>query len=127
MVWPVEERATKIEQDYIDITADRSNLTEIIDEICLWDTDSNSLLWQFKRYFNVGNVVASKDAVIETLIYAENFLEKSGNTIPQDQLTKINNWLDNISYELRNGNLSPDSCSCSLSPDKIIKVRNKLY
>jgi len=115
------------DDSFLDLTPECSNLLKVISDISAWDEDADSPLWQLYNYMVDGHVIAWKDAVLETLAYAENVVQKKSNQIEQNQLDSINNDLDVLAHKIHNGDLAIRNCCCPGEPHDPIKVRQKLY
>jgi len=105
----VSAQVFKADNDgYIDLDKNRSNLAQVVTDICGWDDDKNSLLWQLNRYISNGNPVALQKAVLEVLAYAESVVVKKRKKLSSEQLRRINNDLDVLAQAINNGDLSAD-------------------
>ena len=111
-------QSTFCDDAYLDLSKDRSSLAEIVAEISSWDDDTASALWHLNKYIAQGYTVALKDAVLETLAYAEFVVEEQCNKISPDQLDNINNALNVLARKIDNGDLAVHrSCGMELNCD----------
>ena len=126
---PAKHRNAQDDSDacYIDISNDHSKLAQIAAQISALDTDKNSPICQLNKHIAEGNTIALKDAVLETLAYAEEMVAKKSHTLSQNQLDSINEALNTLAYEIESGDLTVDVNDLSRSSDPIIKIREKLY
>src|SRR6266478_9061032 len=85
-VLSAQSEQDSLDNSYIDLCRDHSNLVDLIAEISLWDNDADSLVGQFKHYVAGGHSVALKDTVLEMLAHAESVVKGQIRNIPQDQL-----------------------------------------
>ena len=114
---------------YINVSKDRSKLAEIAAEISALDADKDSPICQLNRHITQGHMIALKDAVLETLAYAESVLERQGSTMSPDRFEQINDSLNDLARDIESGNLSVNVVDQDFSRDSnpIIKIREKLY
>ena len=126
---PVEEEiiARNGNNSYIDVSKNSSALAEIAAEISSWDADKNSPICQLHKHITDGHTIALKDAVLETLAYAEGIIAKRSHTLSQKQLDSMNDALNMLAREIENGDLAVDASSLSRDHAPIIKIREKLY
>ena len=101
---------------YIDISKDCTDLAEFVAEITAWDSDTNSLIWELKRYLEDGHTIASKDSIIETLMYAESVVEEHYGKMSEEQLHKINDALDRLALQIHNEDFGTNR-SCGFNTD----------
>jgi len=112
------------DDSYLDLTRERSNLAEVVEDISFWDEDKDSPIWHLYKHITDGHSVALRDVVLETLAYAESIVQKKSKTLSQDQLEHINESLDALVRKINNGELN--NC-CQIVPHSPLKIRQKLY
>jgi hypothetical protein len=110
---------------YIDLSKERSNLAEIVADISAWDENKNSLVCQLNTYINDGYSIAFKDAVLETLAYAESVVAKKSKQLSHDQLACMNDALNMLADIVNNGDLSVVVNEEDVLRSKTLKVKNK--
>ncbi len=91
---------------YIDLSKEYSNIAEIVSLLSDLDEHSDSLLHELRKHIEDGFSCAEYDAVIETLEYAETFLQKNYAQLDTAYAEKIVADLDEIIDNVINGSLT---------------------
>src|SRR5271166_6375948 len=89
--------------DYIYLTKNRSKLAEVVADISSWDEDKDSPLCQLRQYISEGHTIALKEAVLDTLAYAELVVLKNNRELLSDILNQINDALDQLADMIERG------------------------
>src|SRR5260221_12698863 len=90
-------------RSYIYIGNDVSDIADVVEEIIKLDDNKNSILWGLRNHIKRGYVISNDDAIREALAYAERLIAQKNHKISQDQLDSIENALDELAYQIENG------------------------
>ena len=91
---------------YIDLSKEYSNIAEIMSQLSDLDEHSDSPLHELRKHIEDGFSCAEYDAVVETLEYAETFLQKNYAQLNTAYAEKIAADLDEIIDNVTNGSLT---------------------
>lgn len=83
-------------ESYVYLGRDRSNIADIIAQLCLLDEDLNSPLHKLNDHINNGFSIAEYDAVIDALEYAESLIHRNHGRLAPEHVEKIVSDLDEI-------------------------------
>ncbi len=117
--------------DYIYLTKKRSKLAEVVADISSWDEDKDSSLCRLRQYIADGHSVALKEAVLETLAYAELVVLKKSKQLSSDILNQINDALDQLADMIERGFLdvleSIEEYSLEIVEEDYLDVADEYY
>ena len=127
------EHAVDADNSYVDLNGDRSKLAEVATKISAWDQDKDSPICQLSKYIADGYNVALKDAVLESLAYAQRMIN-------DEQAEEINPSLNKVIEQIVADQLAVDRNQTRVLPtaplrnpeeeairSKVIKLREKIY
>ncbi len=90
---------------YVDFGTELSNIAEIISQLSDLDEKNDSILHELHKHIKNGSSFAEYDAVIATLEYAENILQKNYTHLDTTYAEKITADLNEIIDNVINGSL----------------------
>jgi len=137
LVSPFSSQAHLSEQEaYLYCDKNRSKLSELIEQVTKFDENQDSPVWRLHEYIDAGFCVARADDIFETLAYAEEKLDQVYRQLDKQQAEALYADFYLVMNDIDKGLLDVDMASlsedqkrdcCNLLPNKIIKVREKLY
>ena len=91
---------------YVELSKEQNNIAAIVSQLSDLDENSNSPLQELNEHIKKGFSIAEYDAVINTLEYAESFLQKHLTKLDSSYVEKITTDLNEIIDNISNGSLT---------------------